>query len=120
MSYVLDPDCTFGGVAFVCRETGDFARAGFGTERQLAIRHVPWGGRTIVQDLGAQATTVTLTLEVAQATYPALQAKVGQIGTLALVGAPAQSGVLLQSLSNVTIDDTNDLVFVSAQFLGGL
>ena len=113
-------DCSFAGVAFVVEETGPLARAAFPTERRLAIRSVPWGNRTIVQDLGAQPTNLTLSLIVQLANWPALQAKAGQIGTLALVGAAAQSGVLLQSLGEVTIDDTNDLVFVSAQFLGGV
>jgi hypothetical protein len=113
-------NCTFSGVAFLTEQTGDFARAAFPTERQLAIRHVPWGGRTIVQDLGAQATALTLTLTLLSSAYAALQAKVGTIGTLALVGAPAQSGVLLQTLTNVTLDDAHGIVTLQAQFLGGL
>lgn len=120
MSVDYSGDSTFAGVAFLVEETGPLARAAFPVSRQLAIRHVPWGGRTIVQDLGREATQLSLSLIVEEANWPALQAKVGTIGTLALVGAPAQSGVLLQSLGNVTIDDTNDLVFVSATFLGGL
>lgn len=118
MSVDYTGDSTFAGVAFLVEETGPLARAEFPVSRQLAIRHVPWGSRTIVQDLGREATTLTLSLIVESANWSALQAKVGTIGTLALVGAPARSGVLLQTLGNVTIDDINELVFVSAQFLG--
>lgn len=111
-------DSSFAGVPFVCEETGPLARADFPAQRALAIRHVPWGDRTIVQDLGREATTLTLRLVLLDSQYGPLLARVGQIGTLALVGAPARSGVLLQGLSDVTVDDANDLVFLSAQFLG--
>lgn len=120
MSADYTGDSSFSGVAFLVEETGPLARAAFPTERQLAIRHVPWGNRTIVQDLGAQPTALTLTLIVQEANYAALRSKVGQVGTLALVGTAAQSGVLLQTLSNVVVDDINDLVFLQAAFLGGL
>lgn len=118
MSADYTGDSNFGGVAFIVEEAGPLARAAFPVSRQLALRHVPWGSRTVVQDLGREATTVAYTLIVENAVWGALVAKVGTLGTLALVGAPAQGNVLLQTLSNVTVDDIHGLTFCSAQFLG--
>lgn len=115
MSYV--GDSSFAGVPFLCEETGPLARADFPVARALAIRHVPWGSRTIVQDLGREATTLTLRLTVLTGQIAALEGKVGTLGTLSLVGAAARSNVLLQALGDKTVDDANGLVFVSATFL---
>lgn len=111
-------DSTFSGVPFLAEETGPLARADFPVQRALAIRHVPWGSRTIVQDMGREATTLTLRLTVLTSQIAALEGKVGTLGTLALVGAAARANVLLQSLGDKTVDDANGLVFLSATFLG--
>lgn len=117
MTFDLSPDCNFSGVAFLAEETGPLARATFGSGRQLVTRHVPYGSRTIVQDLGAEAVQVSYNLILQKSDLAALRAKVGTTGTLSIVGESARSGVLLMPLGTVTVDDANGLAFVTATFM---
>jgi hypothetical protein len=110
-------DCDFMGVPFLVEQSGKLARDTFPTNRTLAIRKVPWGGRTIVQDLGPEAATVSYTIRLYKDDLAAFRAKVGQIGTLAIVGEPARSGVLLMPLGTVTVNDMHELVRIQVTFM---
>lgn len=83
----------------------------------LNIRHVPWGSRTIIQDLGTEPVEQTYRIQLTRAEYAALAALIGTTATLDVDGDEARSGVLLQSLSDIERDDTNDLVTLTASFL---
>lgn len=83
----------------------------------LNIRHVPWGSRTIIQDLGTEPVEQTYRVELTRAEYAALVALVATTATLTVAGDSARSGVLLQGLSDIERDDTHDLVTLTASFL---
>lgn len=83
----------------------------------LSVRHAPWGSRTVVQDIGQEATEQSYRLELTPTTYAALAALIGTTATLTVTGDSARSGVLLQGLDGIEQDTTHSLVTCSASFL---
>lgn len=83
----------------------------------LNIKHVPWGSRTIIQDLGREPQEITYRVELSTSEYTTLYALVGTTATLTISGDEARSGVLLQGLDGIERDDTHSLVWCSASFL---
>jgi hypothetical protein len=83
----------------------------------LAIRHVPWGNRTIVQDQGREPAEGTYRALLTVAHYLAALPLIGTTATLDIDGDTARSGVLLRDIDGIERDDTHDEVFVTMTFL---
>jgi hypothetical protein len=83
----------------------------------LAIRHVPWGNRTIVQDMGREPAEGTYRAILTTAEYDAALPLIGTTATLDIDGDTARSGVLLRDIDGIERDDTHDEVFVTLTFL---
>lgn len=83
----------------------------------LVVRKAPWGSRTLVQDLGREATEDSYRLELTPTTYTALEALIGTLATRTITGDGSRSNVLLQSLDGVEKDPTHSLVTCTASFL---
>src|SRR5690349_15064993 len=85
----------------------------------LNVRKVPYGSRTIVQDLGREATEITYRAELATAEYTAALALIGTTATLDVDGDGSRSGVLLQGIDQIERDDTHSIVTATLSFLVG-
>lgn len=85
----------------------------------LTVRKVPYGSRTIVQDLGKEATEVTYRAELATSEYTAALALIGTTATLTVDGDGARGGVLFQGFDQIERDDTNSIVTATLSFLVG-
>lgn len=113
----LDYDCTYASIGFIAVEDRALLTPLFGTKAKSAVREVPYGDRAIYQYLGRGTAQVQVTIQIETADYPALQAKVGTSGTLALHGGPSVSGVVLDSLDQAGQDSINGLTECVASFL---
>lgn len=85
----------------------------------LAIRKVPYGSRTIAQDLGKEATEGSYRAEMTVSEYGVLVPLIGTTATLDIDGDQVRTGVLLQGVDGIERDDTHDLVTVTLSFLVG-
>lgn len=83
----------------------------------LNIRHVPWGNRTIVQDLGREPAEGQYRAELTVAEYTAALPLIGTTATLDIDGDTTRAGVLLQNIDGIEKDATHDLVTVTMTFL---
>lgn len=83
----------------------------------LNIRHVPWGNRTIVQDLGREPAEGQYRAILAVAEYTAALALIGTTATLDIDGDTARPGTLLQSIDAIERDDTHSEVTATLSFL---
>jgi hypothetical protein len=85
----------------------------------LAIRKVPYGSRTIAQDLGKEATEGSYRAELTTTEYGVLLPLIGTTATLDIDGDSARPNTLLQAVDNIERDDTHSLVTVTLSFLVG-
>lgn len=83
----------------------------------LAIRKVPYGSRTIAQDLGKEATEISYRVYLTIAEYGVIVPLIGTTATLDIDGDQVRTGVLLQSIDGIERDDTHDVVEATLSFL---
>lgn len=83
----------------------------------LSIRHVPWGNRTIIQDLGREPSEGQYRAELTVAEYAVALPLIGTLATLDIDGDEARSNVLLQSIDGIEKDATHDLVTCTLSFM---
>lgn len=83
----------------------------------LSVRKAPWGSRTVVQDMGQEATEDSYRLELTPTAYTALVALIGTLATRTITGDSARSGVLLQGVDGVEKDTTHSLVTCNTSWL---
>lgn len=108
---------SFGSVSFDVLWDNPFTTPLPPRRHTLVIRKAPWGNRTLVQDLGQEATEDSYRLELTPTTYTALEALIGTTATRTIDGDGTRSGVLLQGLDGVEKDTTHSLVTCTASFL---
>ena len=110
-------DCSWGGVSFYVRESGELLRAAFPKRPLLARREAPWGTRVVTQVLNSSTLQLlTLTLEMAKADEATLRGLTATLGTLALTGGISYTNTMLDEITSSNIDDTNNVAFVVAVF----
>jgi hypothetical protein len=85
----------------------------------LAIRKVPYGSRTIAQDLGKEATEGQYRAYFTIAEYGVIVPLIGTTATLDIDGDQVRPNVLLQGLDGIERDDTHDEVVATLSFLVG-
>lgn len=110
-------DSSFGSVDFWCQEAAELLEQGWPARPTLARRRAPWGSRTVTQVLGSDLQPVTLNLELDLGDVATLRGLAGTLGTLSLAsGAAVYTNVMLDELTDVKYDRTNDVAFVAAVF----
>lgn len=85
----------------------------------LAIRKVPYGSRTIAQDLGKEATEGSYRALLTTTEYGVLLPLIGTVATLAISGDASRPNTLLQGIDQIERDDTHSEVTVTLSFLVG-
>lgn len=83
----------------------------------LVTRHVPYGNRTIVQNLGRESVDGQYVVEMTVAEYGVLLSLRGSAATLDIDGDEVRTGVILRSVTNVEKDATHDLVKATLTFM---
>jgi hypothetical protein len=108
---------SFGAVSFDVLWDNPFTTPTPPRRHTLSVRKAPWGSRTVVQDLGREATEDSYRIELSPTAYTTLEGLIGTQATRTIEGDGARSGVLLQELSGVEKDPTHSLVTCTASFL---
>lgn len=112
-------NASFGGVSFDAMGPGiDFPQPD--RRNTLPTRKVPYGSRTIEQDLGPEAVEISYEVELTAATYAALDALrlARTLATLTVGTDPAHPGTRLRYITNRSVDGIgNDLRFATLTFL---
>lgn len=110
-------DSTFKSVPFLAEESGPLARRAPDRVSRRAIRQAPWGSTLAIQVLGNEPAELVYKLTIYSTDFATLIGYVGTSGTLAIVGDSSRTGVYLDKLTDVTVDDANGLTFCTATFL---
>lgn len=108
---------TFGAVTFSVLWDDPFTTPIPPRRHQLAVRKVPWGSRTIVQDMGREPAEGQYRAEMTVAAHTAILALVATQATLTIDGDAARANTLLREVADSEIDATHDRATATLTFL---
>lgn len=113
------PNASFGAVPFDVLGESPFDWPQPDRANELVTRHVPYGSRFIVQDLGALPQEISYPVALTAATYAALDGMRagGTLATLTVGDDPAHASTRLQAISGRTYDAVHDLIRCTLSFL---
>lgn len=112
------PNASFGAVPFDVLGDNPFDWPQPDRANELVVRHVPYGSRTIEQDLGPLTQEIAYPVALTAATYAALDSMrlAATLATLTVGDDPPHPGARLQAIGGRTLDTVHDLVLCQLTF----